>query len=133
MIRTIGLSIGLSLALLASRSYAQKPAMQANDLRRDLSTSQTAVTPEMWFYEQERNRYDDPKVAVRRKAELRAAQRNERLAAMKWYGQSNSRPLVSSTPFFSTYGAGWTSNTPNPYLWRGGATTTVVRPNSSFY
>jgi hypothetical protein len=134
MYKTIALSMGLSLALLASRGYAQKPAPPANDLRRDLTTSQPATTPEMWLYEQERSRYEDPKAAVRRKAELRAWQRAERLAAMKWYGQSNSRPVISATPHTDTYGAGWVSNTPNPYEWRGGsASAVVVRPGGSFY
>ena len=120
--------------MLASRSQAQKPAPPSSDLRRDVTSSQPATTPEMWLYEQERNRYEDPRMAVRRKAELRAAQRGERLAAMKWYGQSNSRPLISATPHCDTYGAGWISNTPNPYQWRGGASSAVVvRPSSSIY
>jgi hypothetical protein len=134
MNKTIAASVGLALALLASRSHAQKPAPQNHDLRRDVTTSQTTPTPEMWFYEQERNRYEDPRAAVRRKAELRAAQRGERLATMKWYGQSNSRPLVSTTPHCDTYGAGWVSNTSNPYLWRGGSSSSVVvRPGTSLY
>ena len=71
MNKTIALSVGLALALLASRSHAQEPAPQKHDLRRDVRSarSQTTPTPEMWFYEQERNRYEDPRSAVRRKAE----------------------------------------------------------------
>jgi len=139
MNKTIGLSMGLMLALLASNSFAQKPAPQNNDLRRDVSTGQTttgqaAATPEMWIYQQERDRYEDPRLAVRRKAELRAAQRGDRLAAMKWFGQSNARPLVSATPHTDTYGAGWVSDSANPYQWRGGsAPSVVVRPNGSLY
>jgi hypothetical protein len=133
--KTIALALGLALALLASRGQAQAPAARIHDVRRDtLSTSQGTVTPEMWLYEQERNRYEDPHSAVRRKAEQRAAQRADRLAAMKWYGQSNSRPLVAPTPFCDTYGAGWVSNTSNPYQWRAGGTTLIVnRPGSGSY
>jgi hypothetical protein len=125
--------MGLALAMLASRSQAQSPAQQ-NDLRRDVTTGQTGVTPEMWLYQQERSRYENPKEAVRRKAETRAAQRGDRLAAMKWFGQSNARPLVSGTPHCDTYGAGWVSDSANPYQWRGGnSSSVVVRPSGSLY
>src|SRR5215216_139592 len=56
------------------------------------SLSAPPVTPELWVYSQEQQRHDDPAQAVRRKAELKADQRLARLAALKWYGQSNSRP-----------------------------------------
>jgi hypothetical protein len=133
--KTIALACGLTLALLAGRSQAQAPAARAQDLRRDtITTSQATATPEMWFYEQERSRYEDPRAAVRRKAEFRAAQRADRLAAMKWYGQSNSRPVVAPTPHCDTYGAGWVGNTANPYQWRsGGSTLVVARPGSGTY
>ena len=116
---------------IASRPQSgSKSSAQQNDLRRDTSTGQTVATPEMWLYQQERDRYENPREAVRRKAESRAAQRGDRLAAMKWYGQSNARPLVSVTPYCDAYGAGWVSNSANPYQWRGGGTpSVVVRPS----
>jgi hypothetical protein len=88
----------------------------------------------MWFYEQERIRYEDPRKAVRRRAELRAAQRADRLAALKWYGQSNSRPTVNSTPTMSSYAPYWGSNTYDPHRWRPYWTPTVVlRPLEARY
>ena len=39
--------------------------------------------------------FDDPATAVRRKAEFRGRQRQTRVAAMKWYGYSNARPIAS--------------------------------------
>ena len=59
-----------------------------------------ALTPtaQMWFYEQERRRWDDPKQAVRRKAEFKAAQRRQRIEARRWYGYSNMRPQANVTP-----------------------------------
>lgn len=84
-------------------------------------------TPEMWFYEQERIRYEDPKAAIRRRAELRAAQRDQRLAALKWYGFSNSRPMVNTTPAMGgSYSPYWGSNTYDPYRWRPYAAPPVV-------
>jgi hypothetical protein len=83
-------------------------------------------TPEMWFYEQERIRYEDPKAAVRRRAELRGAQRGERLAAQQWYGISNSRPMVSTTPLMGSYAPYWGSNTYDPKRWRPYYTPTAL-------
>ena len=80
----------------------------------------------MWFYERERIRYENPKMAVRRRAELRGAQRAERLAALEWYGMSNSRPMVSSTPTMSSYAPYWGSNTYDPHRWRPYSTPIVV-------
>ena len=95
------------------------------EARRDQATAAAAEpevsytrTPEMWFYEQERIRHDNPKMAVRRKAELRGVQRAERIAAMKWFGKSNSRPTVQPTAFWSGYSAHWSSNTYDPQRWR---------------
>ncbi len=45
----------------------------------DLSTGQVSATPEMWFYEQELRRYDDPRNAIRAQAAMKTAQRNARL------------------------------------------------------
>ncbi len=83
--------------------------------RRSGSETRIAVgelqpTAEMWFYEQYQQQYDDPAVGVRRNAELRAAQRRSRLAAMRWFGLSNSRPQASSDPFHGDYSPRWTSN-----------------------
>ena len=85
-----------------------------------------ARTPEMWIYEQERIRYEDPKTAIRHRAELRAAQRGGRIASLKWYGMSNSRPRASSTPTMSSYSPYWGSNTYDPNRWRPYSTPSVV-------
>ena len=88
-------------------------------------------TVAMWFYEQELQRHDDPKTAIRRRAEFRAQQRQSRLAAMRWYGKSNSRPTASPTPFTSGYSSYWGSNTYNPQRWQAvGPTIIVSRPTT---
>ena len=96
---------------------AQEPPQPAGDLRRDYNAATLSQTPEMWFYEQERSRHDDPKLAVRRKAEFKAAQRTNRIASLHWYGMSNSRPTASTTPWFSTYSPTWSSNSADPFRW----------------
>jgi hypothetical protein len=89
----------------------------------------TRLTPELWLYEQERIRMDDPAQAVRRKAEIRGIQRAERLASLKWYGFSNSRPTISNvTPMLGGFAAPtWTSNTYDPNRWRPMNPPYVVR------
>src|SRR5262245_39372155 len=84
-------------------------------------TSLTAptVTPELWVYSQEQRRHDDPALAVRRKAEFQAEQRMARLASLKWYGFSNSRPEAGMTPIMGTYSGGWIGNAWNRYEWQG--------------
>jgi hypothetical protein len=123
------------LVCCAVLANAEEPAKKAADLRRDVSpgatTTQLTPTPEMWFYEQERARYEDPKAAVRRKAEFRAAQRSNRIESMHWFGMSNARPTATATPLFGTYSPMWTSNTGDPSRWRSsvGQNTIVVVPN----
>jgi len=95
-----------TLLLIASGTVlGQEPATPGKDAAKstprsgDVSLSELKPTPEMWFYLQERQRYDSPKLAVRRNAEIDANQRNQRLAAQKWLGQSPQRPNVYSTIF----------------------------------
>lgn len=119
-------------ALFGTASVAQERG-DSRDLRRDnpppAAGQSVSATPEMWFYEQERNRYEDPKSAVRRKAEFRSSQRASRLATCKWFGIDNSRPTASPTPVTGTYAPTWIGNTADPYRWSGvGGMPLVVRP-----
>jgi hypothetical protein len=91
-----------------------------------LSPGELQATPEMWFYEQERQRYQDPKSAVRANAEYRAGQRARRLAALKWFGFSNSRPTANPDPFHGSYSPRWVSGGYIPSQWHGGGSSTVV-------
>lgn len=85
-----------------------------------VSSSQLTPTPEMWLYEQQLREYLDPAMAVRRKAEQRSAQRRHRIAAMKWFGMSNERPVVSPDPFNGEYSPSWVGNhSLYPYRWSG--------------
>lgn len=136
MKKTVCLAVAAA-ALLAARAEAQQP--RRNEARFSTAASEKPVvsgmlettpsmaqmTPEMWFYQQEMRRYDDPRMAVRRKAEFRAAQRQRRIAAMDWYGFSNLRPTANPTPFSGgVYGPGWTSNNfRRPMEWSGGGRT----------
>jgi hypothetical protein len=111
-------------ALVMARECAaqEEPRETRDDVPRATTMQETLTTmtrtPEMWLYEQERIRYEDPKQAVRRRAEMRAAQRSDRLAAQRWYGISNSRPMATCTPHMEGYSPYWGSNTYDPNRWR---------------
>ena len=118
-----------SLALLplfvlavAGAAFAQAPADQDNQ-PGGVNAQQT---PALWLYQQEIQRHDDPQQAVRRKAELKSAQRRDRIAARKWYGYSNIRPTASPTPFSGSYSPSWVGNGYNPFEWIGGYPHTTV-------
>jgi hypothetical protein len=105
------------LAVSASLASAQQPVDLVPPPPPQSQTGFTApslnappVTPELWVYSQEMRRHDDPALAVRRKAEIVADQRMARLAAMKWYGLSNSRPVANPTPFTGQYSPAWVGN-----------------------
>ena len=90
------------------------------------SLSAPPVTPELWVYSQELRRHDDPAQAVRRKAEITAGQRQARLAALRWYGFSNSRPVANPTPFMGQYSPAWVGNGYHPYQWVGVGSPSAV-------
>src|SRR5258708_22588223 len=117
----LALSVNLVIVAVAS---AQKPAAEKVDrfapLPREshvVSSGELTPTPEMWFYEQERHRWEDPQTLVRASAEERAAQRHARIAAMAWYGMSNARPNVSPDPTDNPAAPHWRSNGLQPTGW----------------
>jgi hypothetical protein len=111
------------LVVCVSVATAQQPTPSptANSFTPP-SLSAPPVTPELWVYSQEQRRHDDPALAVRRKAEIQADQRLARLAAMKWHGFSNSRPVASPMPFTGQYSPAWVGNGWERYDWVGGST-----------
>ena len=126
------LPLALPLGLLVTAVPALAQAPTANDVRfrNTISVGEVTPTPEMWFYEQYVQQYQDPKLAVRRKAEERAAQRRARLAAMRWFGFSNARPRAGTDVVHGDYSPGWSSRSANyPFRWSGyGTAAVVVRP-----
>lgn len=116
-------------ATLSLRRETRSRSEKSNaDLAAESAASLGQMTPEVWFYQQELRRYEDPHAAVRRKAEFRAWQRQRRVAAMQWYGFSNSRPQANPIPWQSgVYGAGWVANNyRHPLQWSGAGRTAVI-------
>lgn len=83
------------------------------------SPGQVQATPDMWFYQQELARYNEPnpKTLVRIEAEQKSAQRRARIAAMQWYGYSNSRPTSGIDPVDGPLSPQWIGNGYNSYYW----------------
>jgi hypothetical protein len=99
-----------------------------------ISPGEVAATPQMWFYEQSLARYNDPKTAIRAAAEFKSAQRRARMAAMQWYGLSNSRPAAGIDPVDGPWGPQWIGNGYNPNTWVApGATMWVIPGVASGY
>jgi hypothetical protein len=120
----------------ASRPQSTTPNVSPGETKTpitSISPGELKATPEMWFYEQYMRQYQDPKMAVRARAEFEADQRQKRLAAMRWFGFSNSRPRACSDPVHNDYSPGWSSNnSAYPYRWGGyGPTVYVARPESA--
>jgi hypothetical protein len=124
-----GILLPASLVLVTAiglDTAAQQPA------NRTGAGQQAGLSPEMWYYQQQVERYDDPKQAIRRNAEFQAQQRMARLEAMRWYGYSVARPTASPTPFTSKSSAGWYANFHRPYAWHMASRPTVVVTGHGF-
>ena len=116
--------------ILASMSLAnaqdKAPATEAAEPTFDFP-SNVNVTPEMWMYMHEYRRKQDPKVAIRKKAEFRAQQRRNRIEAQKWFGYSKLRPTASAIPHYTnSHGTRWTGLPWSPYQWSGYSSTYQV-------
>lgn len=94
-----------------------------------LSLGALQPTPEMWFYEQMRQDYNNPQLQVRRNSEQAAADRKARLAASAWFGVDNSRPMAYTTPHMYHYSPTWTGNSRRPWFWSGSTTSVNVNVN----
>ena len=118
--KRLSIAVPILLLLVAVTATAQEPAAKKAGPKGNISPGELTPTPEMWFYEQFRIQYQDPKAMVRKRAEFRAAQRQRRIAARKWFGLSNVRPQAGTDPFHGDWSPGWTSNNANyPFRWTG--------------
>jgi hypothetical protein len=78
-------TLSFAIVALPMLAVAQQPVSPSHTARPSYSPSvskstEVTGTPEMWFYEQERLRYEDPNTIARTRAEFEANQRQARLA-----------------------------------------------------
>lgn len=107
------IAMGVGLVSMATLTWAAPPVVkqqqQPGKTTITISTGDITPTPEMWFYEQSWLRYQDPKNAVRQRAEFRANQREQRIASLQWFGLSNQRPTSSVDLIHNDGVPHWTS------------------------
>lgn len=131
MVAAVVLACQTGVAWAQKTDTASSTGATAKSDVRTTSQGDLKPTEEMWFYEQAMRQYENPKMAVRRIAELRGQQRRQRLAAMEWFGLSNARPRVSSDPFHGDYAPGWASNNLYyPNRWTSSPATVIVVPSN---
>jgi hypothetical protein len=89
--------------------------------------SEQTMTPEMWYYQQYQQQLHNPAEMVYQRADARANQRMQRLASLKWFGYSNSRPQAGADlTGGDQQGPGWVSNNSTyPYRFSGYGTADV--------
>lgn len=126
------IALPLVLLLVGLPALAETPSTTELKFNTTISPGELTPTPDMWFYEQYMRQRQDPKSGVREKAEFRSVQRQDRMAARKWFGFSNLRPVAGSDPIHGDYSPGWTSNNRQyPYRWSGVNGVTVVERSAS--
>lgn len=119
--------------LLPAVAAAQKPKGGQAGADQEISIGEFPPTQEMWFYQQELKRQQDPKLAIRRRAEMRAQQREQRLASQEWYGISPSRPPANFTPWTGgLYSPSWNGNSREPFRWMPQAPIVVIRSGQNY-
>ena len=127
---TFALAVLLALSAVPALAQSGVPAPQKPadpPMNLGISPGEITATPEMWFYQQQMQQYQDPKAAVRQKAEFRAAQRQRRMASLKWFGFSNQRPKAGSDPYHGEYSPSWSGPNDNyPFRWYGNGRPWVV-------
>jgi len=126
----LAIAVALLVSLMVVPAPAANPGDDASGYSVGISPGEITPTPEMWFYEQYMRQYQDPATMVRQRAEYKAAQRQQRLAARQWFGFSNARPTAGTDPYYGDYSPRWSSNnTYYPFQWNGiGSPVIVVNP-----
>jgi hypothetical protein len=82
-----------------------------------MSATATEETQEQSWYREQSSAKADSLAIIQQKAQIRAEQRNSRMASMQWYGMSNARPQGAVTPFTSRYSPVWEMPGGKPYSW----------------
>ena len=77
------------------------------------------------YYQPVHEKTPTPALA-QQKAAARAEQRMARLAAMRWYGFSGSRPTASGLPWTTMYSPAWQQPGGRPFAWYMSYRPTVI-------
>ncbi len=105
----------LTIALIVAAVNGHAPPTSSDLQQTEKSPRNLAsiplLTPKDWIQFQlqqlQQPRHRNARETVTYNAQLRAAERRRRLATLKAYGYSKSRPVVAHTPFTSFYAPHW--------------------------
>jgi hypothetical protein len=112
-------------ALLLAFSLSQAWLAKSASAQRSNETAEAEANEEhsQWYYGNE----EAPKRTIaQQKAALRAEQRMDRLASLKWYGFTPGRPTAATMPFTSMYSPAWTRPGGQPFAWYTGYQQPIV-------
>lgn len=107
----------LQIALLIACAWITVPCQTVTAQQPFDDRFSATSEEEKGSYEQSYSAKPDPQAIIQYKAQVRAAQRMDRMASMQWYGMSNARPTASVTPFSSMYSPAWQTPGGRPYAW----------------
>ncbi len=114
-IRTwVGALVVAAAVSSASAQQLPAPAQESAPSANDYSS-----------YHPVREKTPTPTLA-QQKAAARAEQRMGRLAAMRWYGFSGSRPTASGLPWTTMYSPAWQQPGGRPFAWYTSYRPTVI-------
>ena len=102
--------VGVGLAMGTGACLAAGDLLHAT-----VSETKDQDQEQSWYREQTTK--PDSLAIIQQKAQIRAEQRNSRMASMQWYGMSNARPQAASTPFTGRYSPAWEMPGGRPYAW----------------
>src|SRR3989304_4731520 len=116
------LRLFIGAALVGSLLVTGAPtrADEFDDDHSPVNQNSSPDRDESWYYQPstEPTSYQpNPLAIIHQKALAPGQQRSDRLAALNWYGMSNSRPTAAPTPFTSLYSPVWQAPGAKPFVW----------------
>ncbi len=117
----LALTAGSVAAQEPTFRYVKAPYVGQERIETAETETTTAETPESPSYDSYESMVSGQS-RVQQKAIFRAEQRQMRIESRKWYGYSQSRPVVTANPYMNSYySPTWISRTWRPqYSWFGG-------------
>jgi hypothetical protein len=119
-----------SLVVIAAPARAEVDEVLDVDVSSPVNQNRSQARDDSWYYQpsNEPTTYrPDPKMIAQQRAMAYGQQRASRIAALNWYGMSNSRPTASPTPFTTMYSPAWQSPGGRPFAWFPGRPTYIIR------
>ena len=109
-----------SMLVIAAPARGEEAEEFDAEVSSPVNPQRSQPRDDSWYYQpsSEPTSYQpNPLAIIHQKALARSQQRTDRLAALNWYGMSNSRPTAAPTPFCTLYSPAWQSPGGKPFSW----------------